>query len=794
MMAAAWHGIAENKNCSLAFEILLTPKVSEADFLELLERARELGWSSRSFFLAKIMEPDCTFSTQTISETTMSIIDEGGYGDKTAIAFLLGRFSSDEKVIAFVKSYAENVSNENTLSEIFFSFLDLGIDPQWVRKSALAFRKSNEVSSSIFNVLAQIGDNECTQQILNNFSSPLASEEYWAVNAAGKYLYTKDHVREALIAKATAGDSEACKWIIRRYPQDSRTVEILSTLLESPRSWLYFPLIPLMCVQGVMAPTFREWLVRSIKDPSWTDGFKCTALLALREQRELLADEITVHWENLVLKYFEFGSASLYLIWFPIEPLIGEIMAGLRTGNFLEGTRELLLHLAEYADIAPALQEGIIAASGSTNTDDAILLLGLIYGDRAQTASFMKSYVDLDPATRKYGSAAAFAEALRLSSCGSSDFMWAIDVMRRSSERSHGGVAKLGPTILLHFYGPSVALRHALEDIVRSSSNSILVDASSIALADGWPNSLPLDSRESVCKMSVDKRLMHLAQLARAVPPLVTELKYFSQHDPATEVRKAAIARIWRLMNWSKAPQEWKIVDFAIDCLSDEEVAGSAARILAKTCPQDEGVANALVSASTKFPDAGIVLQLLESFEEVPAARNAICEFVKASQDAASVLDSRPNCSCKVCMGFDLSLYGAAMVSLHSSPFQDDTQALKLRKDALRDPWIERMSALQIINVTTQNIVRSERSAYLEQIVRSDLEIHFRNAACEVLARMSETDDEPLARLLGLMRDEDMKLRQLAGKACGSLAVNARRNHRELHKLLKNEAEMTQRV
>jgi hypothetical protein len=781
LRSAARKALLERKHPVLAFDVLLAQEIGASEFLELLQFARQIDWHARLPFLGKIMDPGCNYPEDTIRRSLMDITREDKYCRGAAIPFLLGKFPDDNEVIELIKSCAESESDDYRFSQILTQMLDHGIGREWVRSSALAFLESHGAIASTLHVLGRIGDIDCTRPILDAFESPIQSERHAAIRTAGEHHHYNPSIRAALLEQARSGHVEACKWIIRQYPDDSRTAEILESHLNDPKPYGFFELIPLMCLQGIMVAKFREQLMIWVRNPTQHDGSHCTAVLAIRAVRNLLFDEISVRWENLIFQH------PLYLTWYPVKPMIARILERLRAGDFMKNPRKIVLHISRDADVAEALREGIIAAAPHEELSDAILVLGLIYGERPETRKFLKDYVKLDPSQRKYGSEVAFAEALRLGKRDMEDFEWAVEAMGASSERKHGGLANHGPRLLAHFFGLTTEVLSALEMFSHSATNPILADSSRGFLKEKFPGHLPDLSREAISLMPVDRRINHLRQLAKARPPQITELQHFALHDPVAEVRKEVLVQLQSLISRKQAPEGWDIGGFAMECLKDAELAGIAANILAQTRAQDVQTAIELLSAHARFPDAGIVVPLAEAFGEIPAVRSAVCKFITICRDATPSPNPTPHCTCMGCIGFDKELYAEVMVLLHSPPFRGDDESTFLRKDMFKDPRIEpgwRM--LRILNAEIQALEQSERSAYLERIARSDALPPFRQTACECLAKLAETEDEPLESLLAMMREDDMELKNLAKKSCGSIALNSRRNHRALQALLKS--------
>jgi hypothetical protein len=702
----------------------------------------------------------------------------------TSIPFLLERFRHDAEVIEVIKSCAAKESEDYKFSKIITELLNHDIEREWIRSSALAFRQAHDGCSCTIHVLGRIGDIDCTQEILNTFESPIPSERQAAIHAAGRYLHGNPSVRAALLEHARAGLKEACKWIIRRYTDDSQTKEILEVHLNGPHPYQYYELIPLMCLQGIMVPKFREQLMHSIRNHSQQNSSCCAAVLAIRTERDLLFDEIFTHWENLIFEHHRLS--SLYLIWFPVQTLLAHIIEKLRSGYFLKQPREILLHIANDTEMAEALQEGIIAAAPHEELTDAILLLGLIHANRPETLKFLKDYVMLDPSQRKYGSEVAFAEALRLGNRDKEDFNWALEAMEASSQRKYGGLAKHGPRLLAHFFGLTSEVRGALEYFSHSNTNPVLADSSRALLMEKFPNHLPELSRHAVSIMPVDRRLNHLRYLAQSKPPQMEELKFFVRHDPALQVRTDALTHIRNFIISSGAPEECGITDFALECLKDVKLANLASMILAHRNPQNESVANELLSANTKFPEAGIILQLAQSFGEIPLVRSVVCAFLTSLRDKDPPPNPTPGCDCEACIGFDIKTYSALTACLHSTPFREDDTAVSLRKDTFRDQRINPYDIWKILKAETQAQAEQERSAFLEKIARSDAHVQFRKTACAFLAQMAEKDEEPLERLLAMMCENDVDLKNLVKNSCASIALNSRRNHRALQTLMKS--------
>lgn len=781
LRSAAQNALQETENPALAIEILLAQDISASEFSGLLQFAISKR-PNLSCFLRKIMDPDCGFPEETIRSMAMEITREDRLCRYISIPFLLSRFPHDHEIIELIKSCAAAESDAYRFSQFLSWLLDYGIECEWVRESLLAYRDTHDGCAHTIHLLARIGDSAYTQTILAAFESPIRGEQSAAIRSAGKHLHHLPEVRSALMEQARKGNTEACRCIIRRYPEDPNSSAILRTHLNGPQSHQYHGLIPLMCAQGIMLADIRGLFIRSIAGSSWPYGSPYNAILAIRSEREALREEISLHWEKLLFQRYE--RTCPYLIWYPLQPLFGRISEILRSGDHVEDARELLLAVCGQTDLAEALCTGILAAAPHKNPNDAILLLGLIYGDRPETAKFMKDHVRLDPAQRKYGSELAFAEALRLGKRDKADFDWAVDAMATSSQRKDDGLAGSAPRLFAHFFGLGTDVRDALEFFTHSDSNPVLSDSSRALLMEKFPDTMPDLSRAAVSAMPVDRRIKHLRHVSRITPLPIREIKHFALHDPAAEVRKAAM-QIVRSLYWrTSPPPEWELDKFALECLKDGELADQAAGILARICPQDERVAHQILAAHARSPEAGVILPLAQSYGEIPEVRFAVYQHIASLQQIVPPSNATPGCKCKGCIGHKINIYNSIIVCLHSTPFREEEIGVNLRKGTFKNPNFDTTDAWRILEAEAQARQAPDRCAYLDQIARSDAHLNFRKTACRLLARMAEKDDEPLEWLLAMMCGDDIELKNLAKESCGSIGLNSRKNHRALQTLL----------
>lgn len=783
LRSAAQNALQATGNPALAIEVLLAQDISVSEFADLLQFASRTR-PNLSCFLRKIMDPDCGFPEESIRSMVMGITREDTNCRYNSIPFLLSRFPQDQEVIELIKSCAAAESDAYRFSQILSWLLDYGIESEWVRASVLAYRDTHDECRHTIRLLARIGDPAHTQTVLDAFESPIREEQSAAIESAAKHLHHLPEVRSALMEQARKGNTRACRCIIRRYPEDPNSSAILRTHLKGPQSRQYHGLIPLMCAQGIMLAEIRGLFIRSITSSSWPYGSPYNAILAIRSEREALRDEISLHWEKLLFQRYE--RTSPYLMWYPLQPLIGRIKEILRSGDHVGHARELLLAICGQADLAEALRSGILAAAPHKNNSDAILLLGLIYGDRPETPKFMEDYVRLDPAQRKHGSEVAFAEALRLGKRDKAAFDWAVDAMATSSQRKDDGLAGNGPGLFAHFFGLGTEVRDVLGIFTHSDTNPVLADSSRALLMEKFSDTMPDLSRAAVSAMPVDRRIKHLRHVARITPLPVQEIKHFALHDPAAEVRKAAMQIVGSLYWRTSPPPEWTLDKFAIECIKDGELANQAAGLLARIRPQDEWVAHQILAVHARFPETGVILPLAQSYGEIPEVRFAVYQVVTRLQQIVPPPDARPGCKCKGCIGYDIQIYSALTVCLHSPPFREEEIAAILRKGTFRNPNIETFATSGILKAETQALEASQRSQFLDQIARSDAHLNFRKTACGLLAQMAEKEDEPLEWLLAMMRGDNIELKDLAKESCRSIGLNSRRSHRALQTLLKS--------
>ncbi|MCW1926034.1 hypothetical protein OKA05_25975 [Luteolibacter arcticus] len=776
VLSAARRSLVEGAN-PLASEILLTCCTDPAEFVDLVDRSVALNRPDAAIVLTKLEEFGAAIPPATASRLLLSIAESNPYHRNKVVPVLLAQAGDDPDVIARIKSWACDGSEGFEMARILSHFLDANREQAWVRETALAFRKQHDGDAYLSDVIARIGDEECIRAILDAFDSSLSSEASSATNAAGHRLHQDPRVRDRLLEKARAGDGRALQWIARRYPEDPEALEILREATRTPGHW---DVIRVMCLQGVLRSHVRERFLKSLGDPSASYPGDCEAILAVRSEREAIAREIGPRWELLGIHLGE--RSNTFPMWFPYESFTVQIMEGIRSGELLKYPRELILQLAGSVDVSEALRDGIRAAADKFDLDPALLLLGMIYGDRPETVSFFKEFTETESAMVSYGAETAFAEVLRLGKRGDDDFSWAVDTLRNSSGRKSGGIACYGPKILVHFFGSGERVVQALQEFAMSPSHPLLATASTRILMDAFPNKVPGSLRAEVEAMPVEGRRSHVSSLRQNAARWIPELVHFTLHDPDASIRKEAMSGLAKNYHM---PGTWRDPGFAFACLQHSELAGMAATLLAKWSPEDEAVAQDLVEAARRFPKEDIPLQITAFFGNTASARALILEQVRESQKVAAALVDIPRCTCRGCLGFDAKQYAAMMLRLHHPPFDQDPEAKELIRDILNDRWVESSNSWEFIKAVTVGLDDAATLVRYEEIIRSAALVKYREWACSALANKAGKNDAAFEKLLQLLEDPDETLRKMAARFSGSIAVNERGNHRRLHDLLK---------
>lgn len=776
LLVAAQNILFKGKYNSFAFSILLENCSSESEFVALYERAAELGWHNNGRFIDKVKELGSTLPLSVVRRVIMNDLD-CGYRTPDAVRILFSRVSEDPSILDCIKSLIANCTSSDSFFKSLSYLLDIHWDRNWIRDMTLRFKEKNDWCN--YDLLARIGDEKCIHEVLQGIGNVLKIEAKSALCAAGRYLYKDPRVKKILIEKARSNCESALQWVALRYSDDPKVQDILEAKLQRPTST---KLIQTLCMQEAMLPHVRERFLESLNNSAKLYSIHCDAILALRHVREELAMETTKHWQQMIDSY-QGTFSSVYSMWFSWEPVLDQVIAKIRTGELNHGLRELILQLSDYADISDALHDGIRAVMGNRNSSDmmdvvdAILLLGLIYGNKHETVAFFKEIVERESTTQHYGVETAFAEALRLGSRGEDEFQWALRTLRNTRV-----LATFGPRILVHFFGRGSNVVDALRIFSLSHDHSALANASMSLLLSEFDEAVPLNTRAALEAMCANEREHFFSDLSTKLPSYLGELVHFTLNDPSAPVRKSALSALHKGVIWYKSLENWSDREFALKCLQRRELTEMAADLLGKWFPEDESVAECIIDAVSRFPHTKLLRQLADSFGNTTVATSFLLENVRKSQKIANSLTVIPRCTCLRCLGFDCEEYAALLIRLHYPPFDQMLEAKVLVANILNDPWIEIGKAYGLIKAVTYGLNHTEKLLHYEKIIRS--EAYNRNQTCIALVSESTQDGAALELLENLLNDPNQELRKTIAKTCKSFYFADTKRNQQIHLLL----------
>lgn len=772
LLAAAQKTLVEGKCNALALSLLLENCSSESEFVELYERAAELGWHNIVQFINKLKELGSVLPLSLVRRVIVNDRD-CGYHTPDKVRILASRLNEDPSILDCIKSLVTNCTSSDSFFSSLLYLLDIDWDRNWIRDITLQFKEINDWCN--YNLLARIGGEECIQPVLQDIDSVLKSEAASALYAAGRYLYKDPRVKLILIEKARSNCKSALQWVALRYADDPEAQKILEAKMRGPTST---KIIQTLCIQEAMLPFMREQFLGSLSAASRLYSVHCDAILALRHVREELTMETTKHWQHMI-DSLQGSFSSVYSMWFSWEPVLDQALAKIRTGELKYGSRELILQLSDYVDVSDALQDGIRAVMGSRNSGDmmdvvdSILLLGLVYGNKPETFAFLKEIIENESTRQHYGAEAAFAEVLRLGNRGEEEFQWALRTLR---------LAPHDPRILVHFFGRGSNVVDALRIFSLSNDHPALANKSMSLLLNEFSEAVPLNTRAALEAMSANARVRFIAKLSNNIPSYLDELTHFTLMDRDTAVRVSALQALRKLVFWYGPLANWCDRDFALKCLQKGELTETAADLLAKWFPEDESVAECIIDAVSRFPKTKLLRTLAESFGQTTAARFILLEKVKESQQIANSRSEIPRCTCRRCLGFDCEEYAALLIRLHYPPFDQIPEAKALITNVLNDPWIEVGKAYGLMKAVTYGLNHADKLLHYEKIIRSNS--RYRNDACHAIAHVALEDDAALDLLKKLLNDANQELRTMAARACRSFYFRDTKRNKQIHLLL----------